>query len=1118
MNKNLKVVSSLALAGILATTGLAGLSKVSAAEVDPSTKSLGKYASLGGVENVVPYILNVGDKVTIKDLKNEFNITAFNGNSVASEDTVVGTGDTFKAGSTTYTVIVYGDTNGDGLVDSDDAFDMLSHYVGNKTLSGIYLEAANVEDTNRSDVDSDDAYRTKGFYVGNVATSRDKKPTNVQPVEGGYTLTVGDNNVVNNQNNTAANFVLDIDNSNISSDTRALSVKILDESNKEVNSVTVGTWNIDPNTNKTELKDTNAVDVSSLANGTYTIEVTDTTNKKLIARTTINVKVVPTNTDVVAKLNVTRKSATTAALSLEGYGEGKIVKVEYTIDGVTKSFENVNNKLTNKELDYVLPDGNKTMSLKLTDEFGNEFTKSNVGIPKYGATVQEAVAKVKVPVLKDVATAEFAILDKDDNAKTVTGEAVLYDGNGKIVAVKPISNANKVDFTSDMNKAGKYKVGVTVKGDGVNSTNSAEVLSEVVEVKELNAVTAVEFNVTEDGDKVITFTDSNKKEYVDETTPYTVTFEKLDPNNEYQDDATVTATVDNEKHTATITGLSANTIYRATIVVNHNTDQLEYVDNTNPTVSTPFFYIDATTLLGALDSKTDKSLTYVLNNPITVNGVDATYKAEVNKVLKDANNQDYTLEDNKETKNAVVTTDKDNATKKYLTIEGLVQDQRYVVKIIATVGNVTGESGLVGYATGSYATAPSTYATAPAINGLKVVKGDLTVEADKAKAVANTLFVNMTGSTPTADGKVVINGDVENPIEIGNNNYTPEFNAILAFALTLAENDKITVNDSKVVLSLTEDKSASAKIIIPATTFEGKEVVVTGNGIASDRKMEVSLNAKLSKLSVGGNGLILALTNNDPDNTAVYLNNGAEVTGDYTYTLVKGATATINGITAKTTTADMSITAVGDKELTVNTPKGDINTDLTFTNNNNGRYDASKVATINFAANDQTTRIAGTVKINSENGSVKVTAPDDHSLDYTKLNLAIDAKDANVDVTGFTEGAKVNVTVATTETNKADTTIKAVLSKENIEMLKKVTSTTLTGKSVELRQYDDEEEIIADLTDEEKEVMQKFINSFGINNENVSLAFEADNKVTITIKAGTDMSKVNLSGLATYAD
>ncbi len=1125
MNKNLKVVSSLALAGILATTGLAGLSKVSAAEVDPSTRSLGKYATLGGVENVVPYILNVGDNVTIKDLKNEFNITAFNGNTVASEDTIVGTGDTFKSGSTTYTVIVYGDTNGDGLVDSDDAFDMLSHYVGNKTLSGVYLEAANVEDTIQNVVDSDDAYRTKGFYVGNVTTSRDRKPTNVQPVEGGYTLTVGANNVVNNQNFDNSvdadnlKLVVDVDNSKISNEAKTLELNVYDANGAEVvKGVSIGS--LAANSNKAEItgKDLSSdlgIATDGTKNGTYTLELVDATKTKkvILARTNINVKIL---TPAAAKINVTRQSATTAALSLEGYGEGKIVKVEYTIDGVTKSFENVSNKLANKALDYVLPDGNKTMSLVLTDEFGNKATIPNVGIPKYGATTEEAVVKVKAPVLKEVTVAEFTILDKDENAKSVTGEAVLYDGNGKIVAVKPISKANKVDFTSNMAKAGKYKVGITVTGDAIDTTNSAEVVSDVVEVKELNVVTAVEFNVTKDGDKVITFADSNKKENVDATTPYTVTFEKLDSNNEYQADNTVTATVDVEKHTATITGLAANTIYRATIVVNKNANQLEYVENTKPATSTPFFYIDATTLLGALDSRTDKSLTYVLANPIAVNGTDATYKAEVNKVLKDANNQDYTLENNKETKNAVVTVDKDDATKKYLTIEGLAQDQRYVVKIIATVGNVTGESGLVGYVTGSYATAPSTYATAPAINGLKVVKGDLDVEADKAKAVANTLFVNV-------DGKVVINGDIENPITIGSNNYAPEFNDILTFASTLVENDKITVNDTKITLALTEDKSASGDTVtIPATKFEGKEVEVIGNGIASDRTVEVESGAKLSKLSVGGNGLILALTNNDAD-TEVYLNNGAEVTGENTYTLVKGSTATINGITAKTTNTNMSITADDNKELTVNAPKGDINTDLTFTNNNNGRYDVTKPATIHFASNDQTSRISGTVKINSEAGEVKVTSPNDGSLDVTKLNLAIDVKDANVDITGFTDGAKVNVTIATTEKEDPadDNTLTAKLGKSKLDMLDKLTTKVANNDSVVLQKYAVDEKITLssgkELSEADTKLMQEFIDSFGINNENVTMTFTNITKgeVTITVKGDT---KVDLSGFATYGD
>lgn len=1114
MNKNLKVVSSLALAGILATTGLTGISKVSAAEVDPSTKSLGKYASLGGVENVVPYILNAGDKVTIKDLKNEFNITTFNGNSVLSEDTVVGTGDKFKSGNTTYTVIVYGDTNGDGLVDSDDAFDMLSHYVGNKTLNGIYLEAANVEDTNRSDVDSDDAYRTKGFYVGNVTTSRDKKPPKVDPVEEGYTLTVGENNVVNNVNNTAIDFVLDIDNAGISDKERTISVKVTDSDNKVVTGLTFDTWKIKANTNKTKLE---RVDLSSLENGTYTIEIKDTNNKKVLARKTIDVKV---DTPVAAKINATRPSATTAALSLEGYGEGKIVTIKYTITdsknatSAEKTIENVNNKLTNKTLDYVLPEGAATMDITLVDEFGNKDTITDVKIPKHGATAEEAVAKVKAPVLKDVTAAEFAFLDKDENAVSLSNaEAILYDGNGKIIAVEPITTSkNNVDFTTAIQNAGKgkYKVGVIVKGDGVDTTDSAEVLSDVVEVKELNAITNVKFAVTEDGDKVITFEDSNKEANVNSTTPYAVSFELLNEDGEYED-ATVANSIDEEKHTITMTALKANTIYKATIVVKRNTAQLEYVENTNPTVSAPFFYIDASDLLDKTTlSKTDKTLTYQFKNnkTININGTEATYKAVVNKILKDSKDKDYTLDANKETKNVTVTTDEDGH--KFLTIEGLAPDQRYTVKIIASVGSVTGESDLIGYdkATDEYEAEPKTYATAPAIKELRIVNS-----TDTKDAVAGTLYI---------DGdNFIVNGDTENVITKGSNNYAPEFDTILTLAQSLLNNDVLTVNNNEsVILELTEDKSSSADTIELTNDYEGMEVTVKGRGIESDRAVEVADGAKLAKLNVEGNGLILALDNGD-DDTEVCLNNGAEVTGANKYTLTKGATAKVWGVTVNSNKADVVVNSTALKTLTIEAPKGNVTTDLVFTNNNNGRYATGTPATIDFTGVDTTSEIVGTVKINSEAGSVVVTANDGDKLDLTKLNLDIDVKEATeVDIKGFTDASKVNVSVKTTEDAATTTTVKAMLGKDKLEMLDKLATKVSNNDIIILQQYDDETDITLDkgnLDEADKTLMQNFIDSFNINSENVKMKFinVTTGEVEITVEGDT---QVNLSGFATYGN
>lgn len=1142
MNKNLKVISSLAMAGILAATGI---STVSAA----TTKSLGVYRKIVEGKAVVPYVLEkASDKVDVKDLNSEFGVTLSSG-------TVVKTGTTFKKAGEPHTVVVYGDVKDDGKVNVNDVTTLVDAVANGTKLDEFQKEAADVRHdgkVNVNDITTLVGYIANGDALNIKLTAEDATNT-------GYTLTVGTNNVVNNQNSVVGTenlkLVVDVENSKISNTAKTLVLNVYDADGTVVKD-NIALGSLAANSNKAEIKAKDlktdlGIEKDGTENGTYTFELIDATNTKkvVLARTDVNVKIL---TPAAAKVNVTRTSATAAALSLEGYGEGKIVSVEFKVEvsrtndatpvitySKSKTISNVNNKLTNKELDYVLPDGNTTMELVLTDEFGNKATVSNVGIPKYGATAQTAVAKVKAPVLKNVSVAEFEFLDKDNNAQNVTtGEAVLYDGNGKIVAKQDITTSkNKVDFTSSMNKAGKYKVGVIIKGNGNTTTDSAETLSDVVEVKELNAITNIKFNVTKDGDKVITFEDSNKKELLDTTTAnsseYTITFEELDGTNGYITPATAPSiTLDATKHTITMgANFKANTIYKVTINANaDNTNQLEYVSNTNPTVSDSFFYIDASSLLGDLASKTDHSLTYELDNPITVNGTDATYKAEVNKVLKEANNNDYTLEANKEIKNAVVTTENGN---KYLTIEGLAENQRYVVKIIATVGDMQGESGLVGYASNSYATAPTTYLTAPAIDGFKVVKGNLTVEADKAKAVAKTLFVNQ-------DGKVVVNGDVENPITLNagstiNNNYAPEFNDILKFASGLIENDKITVNDSKVTLSLTEDKSASGDTVtIPATTLEGKEVEVIGNGIASDRTITVTSGAKLSKLSVGGNGLILALTNNDTD-TPVYLNNGAEVTvtTQTNVVLVKGANATINGVVVNTTKANVTLQATATAgQISVVTPKGVLDTNLTFTNRNDGRYGAI-TPEITFIAGDATSEIIGTVTINSTEGKVTVTKPSGN-IDYSKVNLKIDVKDADVDIVGFTDSANVNVTLETTEkaTGVADNKVEAVLGKDKLDLLDKLTTKVADNDSVILQKYADNEDIVLStttttdiplvttekkLTGEDKKLMQEFINSFGINNENVTMTFDdiSAGEVTITVAGDT---KVNLSGFTTYSN
>ena len=107
MNKNLKVISSLAMAGILAATGI---STVSAA----TTKSLGVYRKVVEGKAIVPYVLSsANDRVTVQDLNSEFGVTLSNG-------TTVKTGTTFNKSGEEHTVVVYGDVNSDGRVNVND--------------------------------------------------------------------------------------------------------------------------------------------------------------------------------------------------------------------------------------------------------------------------------------------------------------------------------------------------------------------------------------------------------------------------------------------------------------------------------------------------------------------------------------------------------------------------------------------------------------------------------------------------------------------------------------------------------------------------------------------------------------------------------------------------------------------------------------------------------------------------------------------------------------------------------------------------------------------------------------------------------------------------------------
>ena len=152
MNKRLKIVSSLALAGMLVTSSL-GMNKVLAATAEDNytTNPVAVYRNLVEGKTVVPFVLvNRDDVLTVKDVveSDMFSgkVETINGTAISSLDTLVGTGDKFTTtDGTEYTVVVYGDVDGSGTIDSVDLLVLQRHILQIKTLEPIFRKAANID-------------------------------------------------------------------------------------------------------------------------------------------------------------------------------------------------------------------------------------------------------------------------------------------------------------------------------------------------------------------------------------------------------------------------------------------------------------------------------------------------------------------------------------------------------------------------------------------------------------------------------------------------------------------------------------------------------------------------------------------------------------------------------------------------------------------------------------------------------------------------------------------------------------------------------------------------------------------------------------------------------------
>ena len=1082
MNKKFKIVSSIALAGML-ITGSLGMNSVRAAETaqdNYETNPVAVYRKLVEGKTVVPFVLaNRHDVLTVRDVvgSDMFNgkVKTINGVAVASLDEVVGTGDTFTTtDGTEYTIIVYGDVDGNGKINASDALAVQNYSVklADSDLSDVQKVAADIENAQlegKSDgaVNSFDALRIKKYSAELETNIINTLPEEeVEEVTSNYSMTLNDGGYINNQNASTSKLAIKLNETLDEDVTLKLVISDKDEKKIEKNIVVPAhTDYIDTLKEvegEDEVKDLDLSGIADLKDGKITGKLYE--GDKEVATFEI-VK----NTDApdVTGVKTERVNTKSATLSLEGMGENPITKVKYVVkkasEGepelteLTNSVDIQNNKLTNATIASDL-ETNTVYKIYyvVENEYGSQSIdglKSAVIANDTNVSTETKLDAVNVPDLTDTLSAapEFTWTKKDDKPHTYI--ATLYK-DGVAIAEKETSD-EKVDFSEFMDKAGAYKVSVAVKGnvDGSSQTSESTTSSEVT-VSALKAVENLTLQNDDNGNVVLTWSNPNGK---DDFKNYSIELYSLDTDGNPNHVSTISP-CKNEENKVSVPGISANnTIYVAKVQVMAKDNQMATI-NSDIVTSNQFFKVEAPNANQATLGST--SIKFTIANPIQIPNKTATYKMEVYtynaESVETPTIPKFTYKTTKD-----VTLDENNQ----ITVDGLDPTTQYGFRLVATVDGSEVKSGFSGVIT-----------TLPAFNSVTIgTLDDAKKEGSNKVAVeGSTIWISGVPYDTTTIDALQAEKDVIAGLKAG---------------------DVVTMNDevTNVTIVLAGRASGTDDIRTFGTSLANATVDITNNDF------DKTLTGTFKSLTLRGNSETAGFNVDGVSSTSpIVLNNGAEVTSsaNKNYKVVAGATANINGLIV-TTTQDVTLTADANKNLVV-----DANTtanDLTFENSTEGS------ATIEFrGAADNTSEQRGTITIKTTGGSVKVssykpTSPDEAVGGVNiSAEMKVEVTNGTVDIQdpSLTGNKTVTVSVDNDEEKEIDSTVIA---------LAKTKAPAQFNKTV-LKDYEDQE--IKDMFGVEKEddikAIRDYINSFGLNGTGATLTVDKNSdKVTIVLPEGT---------------
>ncbi len=554
MNKGKKIISTLAIASMLAGNVLPLASLAAINKMDS-----GIYTQADGTTKYVGLRIHKDDRtqsLTVQDVENKLGKTVTN---YTDKTTVVGTGSKVTTADGEYTVVLYGDVDGNGMVTSADASLIAESVVKTKTLTAPQAEAARVGVTSDANLGYDKEVTSKDASV--IATYMVNKldyvidpmpesdPEQDVPADYAYTLTVNENNKITNVNE--GNLTVELKLKEALSQNTTLQLVVFDESGAIISKTNAGfsryvtspvitnvpaTVNVLKGAAGKVQNIASSIDATNVPDGKLYFRLYASTDTKL--ETPLAEQEVVKNTVVpaMAKVVAERDGIHRATFKGVRYGESDIQTVYYcavpTTETGTPSWNadertfgkagnytpvtrriNVNGSDTVQTTIEGL-DENKAYNVYyvLENEHGSQtITTSSSDIPVVGLVKDEEATsetitavtadKITLPKSASSSDAKFTITSLTPSEKYI---ATLYKNDNIIYEKELTANSYyNADFTLDYLNggaldAGDYYIEVVKKGNAANNTlNSEPVKSKVLTVKAVSQVTDIKYTVDE---------------------------------------------------------------------------------------------------------------------------------------------------------------------------------------------------------------------------------------------------------------------------------------------------------------------------------------------------------------------------------------------------------------------------------------------------------------------------------------------------------------------------------------------------------------------------------------------------------------------------------------------